>query len=76
MAIAKIKDYLSNLTSHITFTYKGKPCGIDPLSIDNYVIWYGEEGTTVNSVEEALSVRLFDGKSLTTIINEITELEF
>lgn len=76
MTIAEVKNYLAKLTSHVLFEYKGKSCGVDPLSRNQFNMWYGSEGTTVSSIDEVMTTKFFDGKSLKEIWDHITELEF
>ena len=47
-----VKEYLGNLTSHIMFEYDGKNCGVDPLSLDKFDMWYGDKSMTAHSIEE------------------------
>lgn len=76
MKIAEATNYLASLTSHILFEYKGKACGVDPLSQNEFNIWYGSVGATVTSIDEVFSTKIYDDKSLTDIWDDITELEF
>lgn len=76
MTIAEVKDYLANLTSHITFYYNGYDCGIDPLATDEFSMWYGTDELTVDSIDKVMNINFFNGKSLKDIWDDITELEF
>lgn len=76
MTIAEVKNYLAGLTSHIMFEYNGKSCGVDPLSLNKFDMWYGSEGTSVSSINEVMTTKFFDGKSLEEIWDDITELEY
>lgn len=71
-----VKEYLGNLTSHITFEYDGKACGVDPLSLDKFDMWYGDKSMTAHSIEEVINTNFFDGKSLEDILDDITDLEY
>ena len=73
MTISKTIEHLSVLTSHITFKYKGKDCGIDPLSHNRFDMWYGHANITAKSVDEVFNVKFFDDKSLTDIWDDVTE---
>ena len=54
------------------FNYNQKNCGVDPISHTQYEMWYGEEETyTAKSIEEVMSVPLFNGKSINEIYTEI-----
>ena len=61
MTIAQVKDYLAKLTSHITFEYNGQSCGIDPLSKNEFNMWYGSDEMTVNSRDEGMNANLLSG---------------
>ena len=76
MTIKEIKKHLMSLTGHILFEYKGQSCGIDPLSQNEFNMWYGSEGIAVTSIDEVMTVKFFNGKSLEEIWNDITGLEF
>ena len=76
MTILEIKNYLSNLTGHVTFTFNGYSCGIDALSLDSFDMWYGNDEITVDSIEKVLNVKFFGGKSLIEIWNDVTDVEY
>lgn len=69
MNAKKVRKYLNELTSHLTFEFKGIPCGVDPLSKNHFEMWYGDKAFTARSIDEVMTVTLFDGKSL----NEISD---
>ena len=56
MTIAEVKDYLANLTSHVTFCYNGYDCGIDPLATDEFSMWYGNDELTVDSIDKVMNI--------------------
>lgn len=67
-----IQECLEEMTSHILFDYNGKHCGVDPIRRERqYDMWYGEEVFSATSVDEVMSVKFFDGKSLNDISDEI-----
>lgn len=74
--VYKIKKRINELCSHFTFEYNGVPCGIDPLSIDSFDMWYGEDFFNVKSVDEVMSYPLFGGKSLADITDNIKIIEW
>lgn len=76
MNIKEFKDYISSLVSHVLFEFNGKNCGVDPLSKDKFDIWYGEEMHTVGSVDEVMSIPIFNGQSLTQIFNMIKNIDY
>ena len=76
MTLKELTEIINIGASHILFEYNGEQCGIDPISKSHYDVWYGENDTTVKSVEEVLSTPLFGGKSLNDIVSEIKEIEY
>lgn len=71
MSLNELKDYISSLCSHLTFDFRGKPCGIDPISSEHFDMWYGDKAITVSSVEDVMKLPFFDGQSLQDIVDEI-----
>lgn len=76
MSIHDVKKYISDLTSHVLFDFNGKQCGVDPLSQNEFDVWYGDKIETVQSVDAVFSTPMFDGKSLTEIFNDIENLDY
>ena len=76
MTILELKNYLTNLIGHVTFEYNGYSCGIDPLSLNKFDIWYGNDAVTVNSIEKVMNEPLFNGKSMKDIWDDITNVDF
>ena len=76
MTISEVKKYLSDLIGHITFEYNSYSCGVDPITLNSFDMWYGDNVITVNSIDEVINNNFFDGKSLKDIFDDITELEF
>lgn len=56
--------------------YNGFSCGIDPLAKDLFEVWCGDDAFSVSSVDEVLNDELFDGRSLTDIWDDVTDLDF
>lgn len=56
MTAEDIREHLGNLIGAITFEYNGKNCGIDPLSLNKFVMWYGDDETVAESVDEVMSI--------------------
>ena len=76
MNIKEFENYINSLTSHFLFDFNNKKCGVDPLSKDEFDVWYGEELHTVKSVEEVMTIPIFDGSSLTQIFNKIKNVDY
>lgn len=72
----RIKDRINEICTALEFDYKGLHSGVDPLSKTHFDMWYGEDIIyTATSIDEVMSVKLFDGKSLTEIVDEIEEVD-
>ena len=39
-------------------------------------MWYGDESMTAHSIEEVMTTKFFDGKSMEDILDDITDLEY
>ena len=65
-----IKKEILETFSAVTFKYHGKNCGVDPFSMKSFCLWFGDEDKYTNSIEETMTVKFFDGKSL----NEIAQI--
>jgi hypothetical protein len=75
MTIDDIKQTLGVNFSHIIFDYEGKHCGVDPLAVNRFTAWCGDEEAEFKSVEELIEFPFFCGESLKNLCNkiEITE---
>lgn len=71
MTASALKKQISKMYSHTLFEYKGKNCGIDPITKDETAMWFGGEHLTIHSADEAMQIKLFDGKSFDEIADEI-----
>lgn len=63
-------EVISRLSQVITcfeFSYNGIPCGVDPFSKNDYDVWYGEKLVKMTSIDEIISSKFFDGKTLEEI---------
>ena len=70
----KLKIVLEILEGYscASFGYNGKNCGIDPYSSNDYYMWYGEDiDYRAKSIDDVLNSKLFDGKCLKDIAEEI-----
>lgn len=76
MRLSEIKEHLENLTGQITFKYNDKNCGVDPLSLNEFDVWYGDDMRTADSIDEVISNDLFDGKALRDILDDVVDLEY
>lgn len=72
----EIREHLDNLIGAITFEYNGYSWRIDPISTDEFDMWYGDETITVNSVDEVMETDFFDGKTLESILDDTTDFDY
>ncbi len=75
MTATELRKQVESLISHVLFAYNGKPCGIDPISHQQIDVWYGDAVFTAKSVDEAMNSPFFDGKSLSQICENMTNID-
>ncbi len=66
---------IQSIATHVTFIYNNTECGIDPLAIDKFNMWYGDITYTANSYQDVIGIKLFDGKNLLEIRSSIESIE-
>ncbi|MGI6270110.1 MAG: hypothetical protein ACOYKJ_06215 [Candidatus Howiella sp.] len=71
MNTKQIRDRLDSLISFFGFDYNGKACGVDPISHTHFEMWCGNDYLVAKSIDEVMSVSLFNGKSLAEIADDI-----
>ncbi len=76
MNILELRKYLGDLIGQISFSYNGQLCGIDPLALDSFDMWYGAKTITASSVDEVMDAVFFDGKTLKDIWPDVTDVDF
>ncbi len=67
----EIHNRLLEFATAFTFDYKNKHGGVDPFNDTEFDMWYGDTLITVCSIDEVMNTPIFDGKSLTDIVDEI-----
>ena len=70
MKAADLKSRISSMTQDIDFYYNGVHGSICPFAADDIALCYGGYNVDVKTVDDALTVPLIDGKSL----SEMAEL--
>ena len=70
MTIELIKNSILESFSVFSFEYRGKIGGIDPISDREFIMWYGDNNVTANSINNAMILPIFDNKSLTELIDK------
>ncbi len=70
----KLREQINSMVSHVTFTYQGRNCGVDPLSRDRFDLWCGDDSATVDSIDSAMDTPFFGGKPLKEIAQDITDI--
>ena len=63
----EVVDRLRTVITCFEFTYNGFPCGVDPFSQNDYDVWYGDNLVKMNSIDEVINSKFFDGKTLKEI---------
>ena len=69
MTSEQLREEILSLTRDIQFVYKGVNGLIMPYSDDDFVLCYGDDDKQYTDIDEVMSDKFFDGKSL----NEICE---
>lgn len=72
MNAKELRNLIDTLAYDIEFDYKGVHGSICPINRNNIGLAYRGETADCNSVDEAMSNKLFDGKSLNDIATELT----
>ncbi len=67
----KLADMIDSLAGDIDFEYKGKQGAVCPFSRTDIVLSYGEEAHSHTSVEDVMNDKMFDGKCLKEISEQI-----
>lgn len=76
MTLSQFKKYLDHLVGCVNFAYNGHSCGVDPMGRTKYDMWYGSNVVTVNSVEDVLNTKIFNGKSLIDIWDDLAGFDY
>lgn len=76
MTQKKFFEYIESLVSHIYFTYNGKDCVVDPFNAHCFILVYGDFETECKNIDEVKNGKYFDGKSLSEIFDDITDIEY
>lgn len=76
MTIDDLKKHIESLVGVVEFEYNGITCGIDPINRSHYDIWYGEEYLKAKSIDEVMSAKIFDNKSLVEIFSSIRNIDY
>lgn len=76
MTINQFIKHMENLVGCVCFEYNDCSCGVDPLSHNKFEMWYGRECFTASSVDEVMTTKLYDGKSLTAIWDDVTDFDY
>ena len=74
MTIAELKPIIKECCNDVLFIYRGKECGITSEvsdSVPTFQSWYGDKIAYYPDVDSLVIDRLFDGKTLSDIINQI-----
>lgn len=67
----KLAEMIDSLTSDIDFEYNGKHGAVCPFSRTDIALSYGEEAHSHTSVEDVMNDKMFDGKCLKEISEQI-----
>lgn len=68
----KLRAWIDSLTDDIEFTYKGIDGAICPISREQIYLSYGDSTYDAVSVNDAMQYKLFGGKALIEMSNQIS----
>lgn len=72
--MSKKKDLINAILSFrydICFNYSGKSVCINPWNENKFEIGYGDTVKTFKSIDDLMTAKIFDGRNLNSIANEI-----
>ena len=70
-----LKKRITKLCSHVLFEYAGVDCGVDPITLNKFYMWFGSDVRVLYSIESVMTLPLFNGKALIEIADEIEVYE-
>jgi hypothetical protein len=76
MKLEKLENRIMSLAGVVEFDYKGTHCGIDPINHSHYDMWYGDDFVTAKSIDEVMTITLFDKQALKDIYKNIENLDY
>ena len=80
MTAEEIRKIISDGFTLFSFNYHSVGGGVDPFYTPedghSYSVFYGYSEKTVYSVDDVMSMPFFDGKSLSKIADDITDIEW
>ena len=76
MTADKLKAQIGSMASHVLFSYRGKDCGVDPISRDHFDMWCGDDTITVDALDAVMESPFFLGAALKDIAQDITDIDW
>ena len=77
MTAEYLKDIIARCADDVYFSYNGKSAGISTEIADyipTFTLWYGDDTIDLESVNDVMTCRFFDGKSLIELL-DIVKIE-
>ena len=71
MTPEQLREEILSLTYDIQFEYKGVNGLIMPYSKKDFVLCYGDDDKRYTDIDDVMSDKFFDGKSLSEISQEV-----
>lgn len=78
MNIEQLKFKIIDEMCGYTFTYKGQPCGMEPIGKQanfTFQAWSGDKNKDYKNINELMTDKFYSGKSLSELIDTV-ELDF
>lgn len=76
MTMKQFIKHLENLIGSVTFDYHGNSCGVDPINKNHYDVWCGDEIEIAKSIDDVLTIDIFEGKPLIDIFDECVDFDY
>ncbi len=76
MTMKQFIKHLENLIGSVTFDYHGYSCGVDPINKNHYDVWCGDEIEIAKSIDDVLTIDIFEGKPLIDIFDECVDFDY
>lgn len=74
MTRQELKNIIADCCNDVMFTYNGKKSGVTSEvhnSIPTFQVWYGSKTKEYDNVDDVMSDKFYDGKSINDLMNDV-----
>ena len=74
MTTQELKSIIADCCNDVVFTYNGKKSGITSVvhnSVPTFQVWFGSETKEYDNVDDVMSDKFYDGKSINDLIHDV-----